>query len=106
MKKLKDYFTVKIDKDSRDREWKYKIVLDYKPSLLIGIELQLTQFEGKKIDPPRPVTGRYLTLNYNIFKWEFSSHHIYYDGPNCVWNFGLISYSKTGIGHCKKCKEY
>lgn len=86
------------------REWRSIPVVDYSPALCIGWETQLTKWENKIINP-KPTSGRYIALHWNIFNWKIGQDHIFYDGPNCSWQIGPLQYYQTGIGNCPKCES-
>lgn len=88
-----------------NRQWRHWIGF-FKQDwfLAISYELQLTQFEGRPMDP-RPVVIHQIGIQLNPKKWKFSQDHIYYDGNHCNYDFGPIQFHTSGSKHCPKCYQ-
>lgn len=104
--KLISFFYKKDDINSPyGRQWRTIHIISIRSSLVnIGWETQLTHWEFKKIEP-RPVSGLYLSIEFNPLKWKIEENHIYYDSTHCFFQKGPFIYSKSNFGECKKCLE-
>ena len=105
MNLFKKIFHIQDTPDSSyGREWRWWITTSSTPTYSISLELQLIRWKGK-LEEPRAV-GMYSLLFYlKPSQWKIESVHIYYDGPNCHWQFGPIGISRSGFGDCEKCNR-
>lgn len=84
-----------------DRRWKREIAYGvFKGDPYIGFQTRLVQFGGE----PRDLIVKlfYLNIVVNPKKWKICQNHVYYDGPNCSWQFGPIEIHRCG-NWCNKC---
>lgn len=99
--------TIKIPikrKSIDHRSWIKYITIDLiKTQFSISIENYLVKYQNETTNRLGASVSFMIELNPKY--WEISQSHIWYDGPNCFYNFGPFSYSSVWGKDCKKCQN-
>jgi hypothetical protein len=84
------------------RAWKRKIEFDWFDGIHIALTTYMVKFDEKDIEPIHAYSH---FIRFMIKDWKIEAWHQYYDGSNCVWQFGPFAYGRIGYGHCDKCSK-
>ena len=88
-----------IHDDMGVRRWRKVFEIDLcgkQPSIGWTMQIQYSDNQWSDLH----ASGFHVSLGR---RFEWSEHHVYYDGPHCCWSFGFIRVYRGGNWHCKKC---
>ena len=87
-----------------DRRWRWVLgAAHWNHRVAVGMDLLLTQFEGKRDPDPTVVQSANLLFIYDPREWKVGQDHMYYDGPHCLYQFGPFALSWELDRDCHKC---
>lgn len=95
------------EKHPLDRRWRWWPCVGYDKMysrIRIGLEKQLLQWKGKRLDKPRPGRSFYFDITLNPKNWKLRQEHLYYDTQHCFYDFGPFTFGSVGSPKlCQKC---
>lgn len=86
-----------------DRKWETRLGFSYHDGPQIQAYTFMTQYMG---EPKQDWLVSGYFVGFKIRDWRIEAFHTYYDGENCVWQFGPFVFGRFGtLTGCKKCHE-
>ena len=86
-----------------NRQWQWSLRFEkHSDRFSIGLIFELIKWQGIQQEP-REVGNYLLHFYFNPLKWLIKQVHVYYDGPNCDYQFGPIGFTRNSLGWCDKC---